>query len=651
MTAAIDTDRTVCSELAITLRAGRTKPIRSMRKFVEEEVRIPKGEFVGERIRLDRQPVQGLLFDEIDSGHWIDVWPTGPSQSGKSVIAFDIPIAYHASEYQEEVIVGVPDGNMVHDKWSKEIKPIFESSPTLRALLPSTGPGSQGGRVRDFVQLTNGVYLRFMTKGGTDQSKASFTSRVVCVTEAAGWSAGSETSQEANPLEQIRARQRSYDRDQRRTYIEGTVTTEFSLPWSARDTTSKSRLLTPCPHCGTWTAPEREHLSGWEEARSEDEAAELAFFACPECGEAINDEQRRWSVERVRIVHGEQTINHRGDLLGELPTSRRLWFRWSAWHNLFNSIGSIAADEWLAAQAPPDTIAREEQEKKQTQFVWAVPYVPGLGESLEMDPDAIQQRRSIMLTRGLAPPNATHLAGGIDLGRRHGHYVFIAGMDDGRLHIPIYGTFDIAGDRIDERIAIYEAVLKAAKEIIRPGLTWLDHDNPMVPGLTLVDAGYQTPSVFRAWKELTNARRNNWLLPIFGRGSGQMQDRFSAPKKLGNSVVEIGDNWYLSRQKSRSAIGWAIFGNGDHWKSKLHDHLVVPQDAPGGLQFYSGSDREHQTIVRHFTNETCRIELEPGKGEVKVWERNGANHYLDSAYYALIALDRLGWRPKFRQSE
>ena len=151
------------------LRQSRPRRLRSMRQFAEEEIVIPSGPFIGRRFRCARQPYTGLWFDQIDSGRWSRCVATGPTQSGKSLTCFVIPMLYHLFEMGETVICGLPDMDMAADKWREDILPVIDQS-RFRSLLPSAGGGSRGGRVES-LQFANGATLKFMSGGGSDKSR------------------------------------------------------------------------------------------------------------------------------------------------------------------------------------------------------------------------------------------------------------------------------------------------------------------------------------------------------------------------------------------------------------------------------------------------------------------------------------------------
>ena len=95
---------------------ARTPLRRSMRQFVEQEIIIPDGPFIGRRFDCLRQPYVGLWFDACDSNRWRIRGATGPTQSGKTLCCFIIPIMYHLFETQDTVICGLPDLDMRADK-------------------------------------------------------------------------------------------------------------------------------------------------------------------------------------------------------------------------------------------------------------------------------------------------------------------------------------------------------------------------------------------------------------------------------------------------------------------------------------------------------------------------------------------------------
>ncbi len=171
---------------------------------------------------------------------------------------------------------------MAANKWELDVMPVMESSPNLRSLKPTSGAGSAGGKIKDMVTLRDGVAIKLMSAGSQDTGKAGFTSRVLGVTEAARFSTAGESSVEADPLRQLRARQRSYEEHERFTYVEGTVTLETDLPWRFKPLRIRNR----------YTSDSLLHLP-------------FADVTVPKCGKGpeLGDACRVTQSQRIDVPH------------------------------------------------------------------------------------------------------------------------------------------------------------------------------------------------------------------------------------------------------------------------------------------------------------------------------------------------------------
>lgn len=627
---------------AQSIRAGIGRPPRSFRRWLLDEFVVPDGPRANERFRFESQPINRLWVDAIDSGEFVEHVYSGPSQSGKSMIGYVAPMLYHCCELGENVVFGVPMEEMAADKWTADIRPVLEASPRLRRLLPKRGPGSAGGQIKDRVVLANTAFLKIATAGGSDQGKAGFTSRVVCITEAARFSRSSKTSAETDPMRQLFARQRAYDILERRTYIEGTKTLRTDYPYALREHSTKSTIVSPCPHCGAWICPEREHLVGWQTARTEIEAQDLATWVCPACGEPIDDEQRYESLTDSVLLHDGQTLDKRGNITGERPESRRLWFDYSAWHNVFLSAAAIATDCWAAQQYEPETPAREAAEKQLTQFVFGVVYdPPSLIEGEEITADAVADRR-IQLPRGLAPVDTVRIVLGVDVGDRVCHWVALAQRESGSVHVVDYGTQEVDVKALSLRKAIRQAIVDLCKSL-EAGYVG-DGDRGRIPiAACYVDSGHEPDAIFDAVKANASSIP---ILPVLGRGETQMEKRrYVVPAKTGNIIRKIdpAGRWHLSKVKRANVEQLTI--DVDSIKQLVASAITMALGAAGSLTLFGGPQSVHRRFARHIASEQLHVEEIPGQPPKLRWIRTGANHYLDALAYAITALLRLGWTP------
>lgn len=658
--------RTLQIEMVRALRMGQSKPPRTYRQWLEACVMIPDGKFRGQRFRVDRQPVVGLWIDAIDSGKWTEYVFTAPSQFGKTLIAFIGPLLYHTCEIAENYVLGVPFADMASDKWDLDVKPVMQASPQLRRLMPIGGAGSAGGKVRDRITLRNGVEIKLMSAGGDDAAKAGFTSRVLGVTEAARFSTNGDASVEADPLRQLRARQRQYEDHERTTYVEGTVTIAEELPWALKPISTDSRIVSPCPHCEEWIAPERDNLCGWETAKSDREAGDLAWWSCPACGEMITEEQRRASVLEAKLLHRGQSIDKSGRVRGDMPDTGRLFFRATAFHNLFLSAGSIGKDEWLAQQIPPESTERVMADRQLCQFVHCVPYHdPRFDEDLDLDKKTIGRSR-MELPQHIAPADTKWLTAGVDVGEKKCWYLVLATRVDaeGNLyrHVVAYGDVDVPGDRMP----LKQAMAKALHEIhtlVQGGFVVAGSSVRRAPDQIWYDANHMPDTVLTFVREINKritlpASRQKYTpwVASYGRGVTTMsRTRYTAPRKTGNVVRDVDPVglWYLQRMTKHKTH--AVFWDSDTSKWEFQQALTVTAfrerleasgekrqellQTPGSVTMYAGTSKIHERLTQHFCNERFET-VTTVTGKKQRWVRHGANHLLDCAAAAWRAVDR-----------
>src|SRR5690606_20909620 len=126
---------------ALATRA-RTKRLRSRLEWSEQEFVIPDGKYADQKFRWTRQPYTRHVLENM--GRWRRNLFTGPKQCGKTLCCFVQPILYHLFEVGEKVGCGVPNLDMVSDKWQEDLLPAIEAS-RYRDYLPRTGRGSKGG--------------------------------------------------------------------------------------------------------------------------------------------------------------------------------------------------------------------------------------------------------------------------------------------------------------------------------------------------------------------------------------------------------------------------------------------------------------------------------------------------------------------------
>jgi len=608
--------------------------LRTMRQFAEDEIVIPDGPFAGLRYSCERLPYVGLWFDLVDSGRFHRFAALGPTQSGKTLTCSLIPLLYHLFEIEETVVFGLPDMDMAYDKWMIDIKPVIDVTKYAE-LIPKIGRGSRGGAF-DSIRFTNGATMKFMTGGGGDKSRAGFTSRVIIITEVDGMDEPGRDSRETDKISQIEARTEAFDVfGDPRVYLECTVTTDRGRIWREYANGSAGRIVTPCPLCGAYVSPEREHLLGWQEAETELQAFERSRFYCPECGDAWSDDDRRVANTESQLVHKGQEIDARGKIDGELPETMTAGFRWSAVHNLLKSPSRLGWAEWKSQNDPDE----ENSEKARCQQDWATPFTP---PDLVITPleTRVLQRRTRQHPRGLVPAGFDLVGMHIDLGKYLCHWMLMAGKSDATAQVVDWSVLEVQTDELGETKALLVALSDFA-EVVRAG--FLSEDQKRVePAEVWIDCGWATDVAFEFCRQ-----QGHPFYPARGFGTsfenGRAYARVERRGRKRSNIRHVGEEYHIEYVEREGVIRRCV--NADYWKTRVHDQLSMNVNSPGALAFYSGTPRDHLSLVKHLTAEEQEVEFTPARGTIVKWIRKRRNnHGLDNAYNCAALLHLLGAR-------
>ena len=623
--------------------ASRSERVRTILEFAESEITLPRdgGPFQGQKFRSHRQPYVRLLWSEIESRRWSEAFITGCVQSGKTLSAFVVLLLYMVFELRNSPIAAIPDGNMITDKWNADLEPVLKANSKWASQLPRTGQGSKGGAPKTSIEFECGQSIKFITKGGSDQSKAGYTAPYMVVTEAAGWSAGTETSKESKPIDQLRGRTMSaskFDDDgnvssNSMMVVEGTVTDEFDLPVSELPFTTQSRLASPCPYCQKYVTPEREHFKGWQDCRTELEAARNAYFACPECDQKLTSDDRREMNERMVLLHlGQEVVD--GDIVGKLPEVTKLYFRWNAFNNMFLKPADYGILEWSASQLEHGSAEWENAEKRLCQQVWVLPYTPRARQRERISQKHVRSRRD-EFNWGILPHDTVHLAMGVDVGKWDCWFLLLAFRANGLIHCPAYGRRPTNLMNEDKEVEAHEVeaiqrCLLGIFEMCHDG--WMNTHGEMIsPGMVVVDSNYKKGAVYQSMVD----QDPDIVFPLLGKGQTNFKPSlFILPELENKFISEINLNGHYLKYDLENGRDRFIVDS-DMAKTEIQNCLRVRKGMPGALTLARSPVDDHVAISRHLSSEL--------KGEDGRWKKTGQNHLLDCGGYAWMAGSHLGF--------
>jgi phage terminase large subunit GpA-like protein len=543
---------------------------------------------------------------------------------------------YHLFEVGETVICGLPIADMAGDKWNEDLLPAIEAS-RYRDLLPTSGAGSKGGTSNlTAVRFKNGATLRFMTGGGGDKTRAGFTSRVLVITETDGMDESGGNSREADKITQLEGRTRAYG-DRARTYMECTVSVEEGRTWREYTGGTQSRIAIRCPHCAAYVTPEREHLTGWQDAADILEAGEKARLVCPSCGQLWTEEDRGTANQSCVMVHRGQTVSSDGTVAGPIPRTNTLGFRWTAANNLLVKTAVIGQDEWKGSRASN----QENAEKELRQFVWALPHQSQTIDLTALDAMTIVQRVDDM-PRGQVPTGTRRITVGVDVGKWYCHWIAVAWLDNTTPRVIDYGRLEVTSNDMAEDKAIILALRNFRDSVLKDG--WESDGGRRHCDLAFVDAGNWADVIYKFCAE---SGPKFW--PSKGFGTTQRNPQ-KFVQRARTECVLIGEGFQVIKLPAtvdRPKPVLLVEVNADHWKSRIHSQLQTPVAHPGALLLFRPAvPAEHLSLAKHFTAEKKVEEFVAGRGVVTRWvAMNRNNHWLDSMALASVAFAATGDTP------
>lgn len=593
---------------------------RPILTWCEENFTYPSGPKASQPYSRNDQPATARFLELLEDTYWRRAMLVAPNQVGKSLTL--LQYVFHVLfNLREDVIFGVPDiDKMWRVKYNKDFYPVIMAS-MFRSQMPTTGSGSAGG-TPSLIIFKNGHSLVPMGAGAGDSQRAGSTSRVVAITELKDFGDVSSGSDEGTKVDQLINRTRA-SMSREIVFGESTVTTVKNIAWQWYLAGTQTQPYMPCESCEEFVAPERDHLIGWQDARTEEEAREKSRFSCPGCGFVFTETKRRQLLQQCVALHRGQTVD-RGKVLGDLPPTRNLSYRFSAAMNMMADAGSIGVEEW---QHHHETEPARKITKNRAlmQGVWGLPtsdddmLVDKLNENVLM-------RRTVQPGFAVVPEGYDRLWGGVDVRKTALHWTVIASSETDGPRAIAWGENRLLQDiPFEEALKIGGTMLQ---DRFRDGFVVEGSTEKLPVTLTLIDSRWKTKVVQNLCDQ------DAFWLPLMAFGAGVLAKKaYKKPSQTSASVRFIGDMFDVKLLDGK----WAVHSDASEWKSRLHERLRADMRSTAALTFAAAQQGALRELVRHLMAEH---EVVSGAGgqSTSVWvEDSPHNHLLDSTSYANLA--------------
>ncbi len=288
---------------------------------------LPDGPQAGERWDPQSEPAQAVKLAMLD-GKILDcngepfreLVDVSAAQTGKSLTDIIVPAMRSATALGQNVVYCLPTMDLVAKVWTTKLLPSLRGCG-LGAWLPSTGPGSKGGKpvALPLVNPTTGARagsIIFLAGGSGAKREAG----------QAGVSAGIILNDEADEYENahrlalVDARAAAFGRHSLKIKTSTVKKDANSVILALFREATGSRLWFSCPHCRRFQPLE------WEQVRydgSDDLTAEAsARFYCLQCAVGWTDADRRKALETYQVVHRGQEVDESGAITGPIPRTK-----------------------------------------------------------------------------------------------------------------------------------------------------------------------------------------------------------------------------------------------------------------------------------------------------------------------------------------
>ena len=484
-------------------------------------------------------------------------------------------IGYIIQQDPAPTMVVYPTDKLAESISDNRLTPMLKSSPTLSELYREY-------QSQKLELQFSGMYLS-LVGSNSPSSLASKAIKYLMLDEVDKYP--SNTKKEADPIALARERTKTFAN--RKIYMTSTPTVREGHIWKALENADiEKHYFVPCPHCGEMIELKFDNIR-WpdKEGMSATERADMAVYACQECGSVINDyhKDRMLREGEWRIVR-QNTTN-----------KKKVAFWINTLYSPFVRFSEIAL-EFMNSKDDPERLQNFRNS-------WLAE--PWEDMATRTDEDMVFERMTDV-PELVVPDWAKFLTGGVDVQKNS-----------------LYFTIRAWGDYITSQCIHYGHVSSFADIDRVMNLTYRNAaGDSFVVQLCLVDSGYETDTTYDFC--ITNSE---WAMPVKGSNT-QMTSHYKLSE--------------VNRPGHKADGIQLIMTDGDKYKDMIASRMHKP-NGTGSWMVHAGTDMEY---ARQVTAEH-KVNIRSGGKVVQKWvpkSQHIDNHWLDCEVYSLAAADIMGVR-------
>lgn len=520
------------------------------------------------------------IMDEFNNYETEQIVFVKPTQIGGTE-AMQNMIGYIIAQDPAPTMVVYPTETLAKSISENRLQPMIRSVPELARKFDENS---------SLLELQfNGMYLS-LAGSNSPSGLASKPIRFLMLDEVDKYPGASK--KEADPIKLAIERTKTFHN--KKIYITSTPTLKTGHIWKMKENADiEKHYFVPCPHCGEYIEFKFQNLKfPDDEGMSYADRAELACYACQECGGVIVDNDKPNMLRQ-----GEWRIVRRNT-----KYVRNVAFWINTIYSPFVRFSDIAK-EFLMTKDDPEEFQN---------FTNSWLAEPWEDTKLKTSADLVMERQTA-LPALTVPSWAKILTAGVDVQESS-----------------FYWTVRAWGDFLTSQNIAHGQAL-SFDEIDRVmNISYLTEDgDAIVVGLCLVDSGDQTDMVYDFCAE-----HSEYALPVKGASHTLLSHyKISKVNKAESNAYGMG----------------LVLVDGGKYKDMIAGRMRR-KNGRGSWMVHADCDMEYAMQV---TSEH-KINVKGSGGEKQVWKlkhSHGDNHYLDAEVYAMAAADILGVRTLHLQNE